>query len=507
MKTIEAAAALDLSSWLAAIVESADDAILSTAFDHTILTWNAAAERLYGYSAAEIVGRPVSVLVPQERAGELDTLLARLALGERIDAFETQRLRNDGSLFDVSLTISPVFDCDRQVIGASTIARDVTLQREREEQRRRAQKLEALGSLAGGVAHDFNNLLTVILGCGSIALDPESPEEARSAVEEIIRAAGRAGDLTRQLLAFGRREPVVTCLVDLNAIVRNLTSLLSRVIPKNIRLEILLDPGLAQILGDPTQLEQIVMNLAVNARDAMPNGGRLTIATRRVKAGASSARIRKGLAPGCYSVLVVADTGIGMSAETKARVFEPFFTTKPVGVGTGLGLATVHRIVEEAGGQVVLASEAGTGTVCSVYLPCAEQTAERPDDGEKTILVVEDDEGLRRLATTVLRLNGYRVIGVASGSEALEEAAAHGDSIHLVLSDVVMPRMSGPELARRLAELGLTMPTVFMSGHRDDEIAVHGLVATPETLIGKPFTPDTLLERIRATLDRAATGL
>jgi two-component system cell cycle sensor histidine kinase/response regulator CckA len=508
VKNIEATA-VDLSSWLAAIVQSSDDAMLSTSLDGTILTWNAAAERLYGHRAAEIVGESISILCPVARADEIDDIHARLELAEHIDHFETQRVRKDGELLDVSLSISPVYDGDGNVIGAAAIAQDITTRRELELERRHAQKLEALGSLASGVAHDFNNLLTVILGCGAIALDPASPDDAREAVEEIVSAAGRAGDLAHQLLAFSREEPAVTCLVDLNGVVRDLTSLLARVVPKNIELEILLDPELAPVSGDPTQLEQIVMNLAVNARDAMPGGGRLTIATRRVDE--ESARTREGLEPGSYSALVVSDTGVGMSAETKARVFEPFFTTKPLGVGTGLGLATVRRIVEQSHGNVVISSEPGAGTVCTVYLPYAGLRAGRPGPGdpqvaagESTILVVEDDDGLRRLATTVLRLNGYRVIGAPGGREAIEAVATHEGSIQLVLSDVVMPQMSGPELAQRLAELGLTMPTVFMSGHREDEIAEQGIVPTHGAVLDKPFTPDLLLERVRAALDRAA---
>jgi CheY-like chemotaxis protein len=358
--------------------------------------------------------------------------------------------------------------------------------------------------LAGGVAHDFNNLLMVILGCGSIALDPASPDEGREAVEEIVRAANRAGDLTRQLLAFSRQEPAVKRRVDLNATLDGLRPMLARVVPSPVALDVVLDPGLEPVLGDPSQVEQIVMNLVRNARDAMPRGGRLTIATRSVLLGDESAQPR--LAPGAYSTLLVSDTGVGMAPETQAQAFEPFFTTKPPGAGTGLGLATVRRIAEQSNGRVTISSEAGVGTVCTVYLPCAglvEEVVERGNGGSgETILVVEDDDGLRRLATTVLRLNGYRVIGARDFREAIEAVTAHADAIKLVLSDVVMPSMSGPELAERLERAGLRAPTLFMSGHRADEIDWHGLGTTPEALLDKPFTPDTLLERVAVALGR-----
>jgi len=492
------AEAVDRSLWLAAIVESSDDAILSTSCGGAIVTWNSATERLYGYRAEEVIGRPVSLLLPEDRPGQVEEVMCCGAAPIQI---ETKRVRKDGTLVDVSLSVSPVLDDAGKVVGATTVARNLTALAEIEEQQRRAQKLEALGSLAGGVAHDFNNLLTVILGFGTIALEPLSPEEAREAIEEIIRAAERAGDLTRQLLAFSRQESAVTYPVDVNGIIRNLTSMLGRVVPKDIQLEILLDPGLTPVVCDPTQLEQVVMNLAVNARDAMPTGGRLTIATRLIGVGEEHARERDGLEPGTYAAIVVADTGVGMTPDTQANVFEPFFTTKPAGSGTGLGLATVLRIVEETGGRVAISSEPGSGTIVTVYLPCEPASALAEDNGH-TILLVEDDEGLRRLAATVLRLNGYRVLPARSGQEAIEAARTHAGSIELVLSDVFMPQMSGPELVQRLGELGLVAPTLFMSGYRDEEIADQGVERSNGAVLGKPFTPDSLLDRVRTTLAR-----
>jgi PAS domain S-box-containing protein len=485
-------------------VDASESAILGVSPDGTVVVWNAAAELLYGHRAEEIVGRSVTQLLPAGRGAELDELLACVAAGEPVAPFELACVRKDGTPVDVSFSSAPLRSRNG-AIGAAVTMRNVTAAaRDLELERRHAQKLEGLASLAGGVAHDFNNLLTVILGCGSIALDPASPDDAREAVEEIVRAANRAGDLTRQLLAFGRQEPAMKRRVDLNTTLHDLRPLLARVVPATVELDIVLDPGLEPVLGDPSQVEQVVMNLVLNARDAVPHGGRLTIATRTVLLGEETARAHAGLAAGSYSMLLVSDTGTGMDPETQAQAFEPFFTTKPPGAGTGLGLATVRRIVEQSNGRVTISSEVGVGTVCTVYLPCAglvEEVIEQGNGGDgETILVVEDDDGLRRLATTVLRLNGYRAIGARDCHEAIEAVRTNADSIKLVLSDVVMPSMSGPELVERLEGAGLRAPTVFMSGHRSDEIDWHGHGTTAGALLGKPFTPDMLLERVGAAL-------
>jgi PAS domain S-box-containing protein len=497
-------AEVDVTPWLSATVEASERAIVGVSCDGTVVVWNAAAELVYGHGAEEIVGRSLKELLPPGRGAEVDDLLAGVAAGDPVAPFELQCVRKDGTPIDVSFSTAPVRGPDGAALGAAIAVQNVTAARELELERRHAQKLDGLATLAGGVAHDFNNLLTVILGCGSIALDPASPEDGREAVEEIVRAANRAGDLTRQLLAFSRQEPAVKRRLDLNRTLDDLRPVLARAIPSSVELDVVLDPGVEPVLGDPSQIEQLVMNLVLNARDAMPLGGRLTIATRTVLLGEETAHAYAGLAPGAYSMLLVSDTGIGMAPETQAQAFEPFFTTKPPGVGTGLGLPTVRRIVEQSKGRVTVSSEAGVGTVCTVYLPCAglaEEVIEQGNGGSgETILVVEDDDGLRRLATTVLRLNGYRVIGARDRREAIEAVTAHAGVIKLVLSDVDLPGMSGPELVEQLECAGLRAPIVFMSGHRADEIDWRGLGTTRGALLDKPFTPDMLLERVGGAL-------
>ncbi len=374
----------ELASRLAAIVESSADAVIGKALDGTITSWNGGAADMYGYSAGEMMGRNVSVLIPVDRPGELAPILERLARGERVEHFETKRCCKDGRIIDVSVSVSPIHDSSGAVIGASTVARDMTERNLAEAdrhaialERHQSQRLRTLGQLASGIAHDFNNLLAAILSyAGFVAEESADRPTVRADAEHIQAAAQRAAKLTRQLLVFSRRESAETELLDLNAVLADMRSLLSTSILSasttgSIELRIGPVAHLAAIVGDRGQMEQVLLNLAVNARDAMPQGGILTIGTSVVELDEGYAGLHAGIVPGPYVELAVSDTGTGMSPQVAARIFEPFFTTKAEGKGTGLGLATVNGIVTEAGGGMSVESEEGAGTTFRLHFPAA----------------------------------------------------------------------------------------------------------------------------------------
>ena len=371
--------------------------------------------------------------------------------------------------------------------------------------------MEAVGRLAGGVAHDFNNLLTVITGNADILLDgfPEG-DRRKAEVEEILKASERAASLTRQLLAFGRGQTLIDEVLDLNAVVHNTEHLLRRVIGEDVSLISVLDPALSSVRADPGQIEQVLMNLAINARDAMPKGGRLTIETGNVWLDEDYARDHVTVKPGAYVMMAVSDTGIGMGEEVRAHAFEPFFTTKELGKGTGLGLATVYGIVKQSGGYIWIYSEPGLGTTVKVYFPRVEERAapalarperSEPAGGHETILLVEDEDSVRGLARRCLEARGYRVLSAHGGREALEVAEKHGDSIDLALTDVVMPEMSGPELVGRLRLLRPGLKAVFMSGYTDNAFDRQG-IDEGTAFLQKPFSAIGLAEKVREVLDR-----
>ena len=381
--------------------------------------------------------------------------------------------------------------------------------RQSEERLRQSQKLEAIGVLAGGVAHDFNNLLSVILSYSTWLIEDLRPEDARLAdVIEIQRAAERAADLTRQLLAFSRRQVLQPRVVDLNEVVVGMEKLLRRLIGEDIDLDVRVSHLLPKVRVDPGQIEQVVMNLCVNARDAMPTGGKLTIETGEVQLDASFTAEYVGIAPGPHVMLAVSDTGCGMDAVTQARIFEPFFTTKEPGKGTGLGLSTVLGIVQQSGGTVSVASRPGWGTSFKVYLPVAQaakSTALTPraavETGTETILVVEDDDAVRVLVRSILRRGGYHVLEASSGGEAKQICEQTVEPIHLLLTDVVMPRMSGRELAEGLQALRPNMRVAYMSGYTDDAFVLRGIVDSEVAFLQKPITPERLLHKVREVLD------
>jgi len=388
-----------------------------------------------------------------------------------------------------------------------------------EEKLLQASKMEAIGRLAGGVAHDFNNVLTAISGYVEFAIDSVGPDhEIAADLAQVRRAADRASSLTRQLLAFGRKQVMASRVLDLNSVVSDVESMLRRMIGEDIAIVTELQEPLGRVMADPVQVEQILMNLAVNARDAMPGGGRITISTEKVVLEDETMLALADIEPGCYIRLSVADTGVGMDAETAEHVFEPFFTTKAVGEGTGLGLATVYGIVKQSGGHVECESEVGVGTSIHVYLPChgasepvtappgpAADPAPSPGPtGTETILLVEDDETVRDFVSMALRRRGYGVLVADDAAHALELAAEHADTISLLVTDVVMPQMGGRELAQRLSITHPSLPVLFMSGYAEDLIETEHLLGPGVPLLRKPFTLDFLARRVRELLDESA---
>ena len=390
-------------------------------------------------------------------------------------------------------------------------SRDVTESRALEEQLRQAQKMEAVGRLAGGIAHDFNNLLTAILGYAQLAaarLKQEDP--MRIELSEIEKAGQRAADLTRQLLAFSRKQVLQPRVLNLNEIVGDTDKMLRRLIGEDIEFTTSLKDRLGSVRADTGQIEQVLVNLAVNSRDAMPKGGKLTIETSEVELDESYSAFHFDVQPGPYVLLAVSDTGTGMDAKTLSHVFEPFFTTKEAGKGTGLGLSTVYGIVKQSGGHVAVYSEPGVGTTFKIYLPRVEGLPERASGsfkrareagGTETVLVVEDEEAVRRLVCRSLEAHGYKTVPAASASEALLACEKHAGEIHLMLTDVVMPHLSGRELAQRIAALRPRMKVLFMSGYTDNAIVHHGVLDAGMPFLQKPFTPRSVAQKVREVLD------
>jgi two-component system, cell cycle sensor histidine kinase and response regulator CckA len=384
-----------------------------------------------------------------------------------------------------------------------------------EQQLQQAQKMEAIGQLAGGVAHDFNNLLGVIIGYSEIILNRIGRDsDTYKQAGEIMKAAERAASLTRQLLAFSRKQVLEPKMLNLNAVVVEVEKMLCRLIGEDISLQTSLDPMLSYVKADPGHIEQVIINLAVNGRDAMPRGGKLTIGTSNAKVEESYARVHPAVIPGRFVMLAVSDTGSGMDAETQAHIFEPFFTTKAVGKGTGLGLATVYGVVKQSGGFISVHSELDAGTTFKIYLPqvgeSPETTERRETDttdyrGSETILVVEDAEPLRELICTILQSYGYAVLSAEDGLEALRIANQQKHPIHLLLTDVVMPGMNGLELSKRLTPLRPQMKVLYVSGYTDDAIVRHGILGPDVAMLQKPFTHDILARKVRAVLDVPST--
>jgi PAS domain S-box-containing protein len=508
------------------LVQHSQDAITAFDADGIVTTWNPAAEAMFGYSAAEAVGRRVADLLVELGGQPSEDVTDRVIAGRPV-AYEATRRHRDGSELVISVVRSPIRDADGDIAGGMTIVRDVTSVRRAERQARAAdqregalraelqqtQRLESIGQLAGGVAHDFNNLLGVILNYAEFVID-ELPAESRlrEDLEEIRAAARRGADLTRQLLIFSRREAVRLQPVDVNALISGLEKFLRRALGEHVVLQLDLDPQARTISADPGRIEQVLVNLAVNGRDAMPDGGPLVVKTSTALVDAESAAAHAGVDPGEYVVLTVSDDGCGMTAEVAQRAFEPFYTTKPKGQGTGLGLATVWAIANEAGGRVGIYSEPGFGTSIKVYLPASDQPtaaqfsrpaeAAVPARGE-VVLIVEDEDAVRRVAERILTRSGYSVRCAAGGAEALEILAEQ--PVDLLLTDVIMPGMLGPELAAKVRAEQPGVKVIYMSGYSDRLLSRQALdAAAAGEYIEKPYTAIQLAAKVRSVLD--ATG-
>jgi two-component system, cell cycle sensor histidine kinase and response regulator CckA len=630
--------AQEATARLAAIVSSSEDAIVGKQLDGTIITWNAAAQRMFGYSAAEIVGRSIYVLIPPELHGQERDALQRVSRGEPVAFSETERIRKDGERILIALSVSPIRDGSGRVIGASSIKRDVTVlkrnqaelakevarsrdlakaldaaqalvrdldgritywssgatrlygwsaqeavdrvshellrtefpapleeitqilldrgqwegelvhvakdgrrldvatqwilrggttdeplavievntdvtaRRQAAERARQGERMEMVGQLAGGVAHEANNQMTVVLGAANFLLRrSDLSVEARDDVEHIRGAAERTAAITAQLLAFSRRQVLQPRVLELDEVIQGIEPVLRRTLGERSTLVLRLGAASGRVKADPGQLAQVLLNLMLNSRDAMPIGGRVAVETSVTELSEEYARLHPGIAvrPGPYALLAVSDTGHGMSQETLRHIFEPFYTTKPVGQGTGLGLATVYGIVKQSEGYVWAYSELGQGTTFKVYLPLETLPTSRTPDvppparaSGEVVLVVEDEPTVREMTSRVLQEYGYRVVAAGGAKEALALVGQRDEKIKLLITDVVMPGMDGPELARKVIGLRPGLPVLFMSGYTDDEIVRRGLLQVGQPFLQKPFTPEALGREVAELLKR-----
>ncbi len=507
-------AADETSSRLAAIVRSSDDAIVSKRLDGTVLDWNEAAERMYGISAKEIVGRSIYKVVPEELLHEERTILNRVARGEHVSHYETLRRHKDGSTIDVALTLSPIRDSAGNVVGASSIQRDITASKQAQEALRQASKMEAIGALAGGLAHDFNNQLYAVSGFAHfIARDPGLSPSSRADLLELQKTAERMASLTRQLLAFARQQVLSPEILDLNAAVQDTRPMLQRLIGSNAPIELALAPGPKWVRVDRAQLVQVLLNLVINARDAMPEGGPIELRTETVEVSPNHV-FDKGQAvvePGAFAMLAVTDTGQGIPAEQLPHIFEPFYTTKAVGLGTGLGLATVEGVVSQSGGHIQVLSTVGKGTTIRILLPLTTEPDRPTAPGMRArsrersrgrLLVVDDEDTVRLVVARTLQAEGYEVFGAREGEEALRMLDEIGGGLDAVITDLVMPGIGGAKLAEVLEERYPDLPIVWMSGHpREPGFAKTGKDRQQPFLM-KPVAPDALLDTVARVLSR-----
>jgi signal transduction histidine kinase/response regulator RpfG family c-di-GMP phosphodiesterase len=500
---------------LDSILDCMGEGIVATDREGKCLVFNRRAEKILGMGPVNVRpdawGPKYGLHLPDQKTPmpSEELPMARVLRGESFVELDMYVKNAAVQGTAVAVTATPLTGESGDLVGGISVLRDVTQQRLLEAQLIQSQKMEAIGQLAGGVAHDFNNLLAVIMGYGELLLGDFEPADPKgNDVSEMLAAAKRGVALTRQLLAFSRQQMVQLAILDLNLIVEGIEKMLRRIIGEHIRLSTKLAPGLGHFKADASQIEQILLNLTVNARDAMPEGGRLSIETRNVRLDEAAAAAQPGVSPGDYVVLTVTDTGVGMDEETKKRVFEPFFTTKEVGKGTGLGLSTVYGIVRQSGGHIVIESDIGKGASFEVYFPRSESgeatrsSAAPPPVVQKateTVLIVEDDEGVRVVASRILRDQGYHVLEARRASEARRIWEKHGPSIDLLLTDVVMPDVNGPRLAEELGKTRPGLRVLYMSGYP----GAGGLVG-PEggalACIEKPFTPSSLAAKVREML-------
>ncbi|MEA2206895.1 MAG: two-component system, cell cycle sensor histidine kinase and response regulator CckA [Blastocatellia bacterium] len=500
------------------LVEQSSDVISIIRPSGRVLYESPSIERVFGYAPSEMMGRMLIEFVhPDDQAGARELVTTVCQESGARGRTELRLLHKDGHYLDVEAVMTNLLD-DPNVGGIVINSRNI-VERKRaeealhdsEEQLRQSQKMDAVGQLAGGVAHDFNNLLAVIIGYSDLLLartDLPLNEDSQRKVEQISKAGHRAAALTRQLLAFSRKQVLQPKLLDLNIVVGDMDKMLKRLIGEHIEMRSLLEPALGIVKADPGQVEQVLVNLVVNARDAMPAGGKLTIETGNVLLDGQYVHTHRAVEPGPYVMLAVSDTGIGMAADVKTRIFEPFFTTKEKDKGTGLGLSTVYGIVKQSGGSIWVYSEPGQGTTFKIYLPCVDQSADIEEvgivdqdyTGAETVLLVEDEEMVRQIANEILTLNGYRVLQAAHGNEALEISRNHDGVIDVMITDVVMPLMGGPELAQTLAASRPQMQVLYMSGYTDDTIVHHGVLQQGTAFLQKPFTAEAFTRKLREVI-------
>lgn len=499
----------------AELFENTKDILFTLDLEGQVTSVNKAAEEVMGWPRSEALKKNIKSLVAPEHFASCNEMMQRILNDEPPQHFEIALLRKDGRKVLLE-TSAQVLRSNGRKVGVQGIARDVTERRQLENMVQQSQKLEAVGRLSGGLAHDFNNLLCVISGHTELLTERLQPNDpAMRSVTQIRKAADSAAALTRQLLAFSRRQVFHPQVVDLNAVVLETEKLLERLIDEHIEFYTALDPALGRVRVDPVQVEQVVINLALNARDAMPRGGKLTIETSNIDLEEDHKSKHSLIPAGKYVLLAMTDTGCGMNEETRSRIFEPFYTTKEIGKGTGLGLATVYGIVKQSGGFIWVYSEKDRGTTFKVYLPrvASQLTATRTTRGKadlrgtETILVVEDAEPLRALTRDFLAASGYTVLEAANGEEAIRLAQAFQGVIDLLLTDVVMPRMGGQPLVEQMKQVRPEMRVLYMSGYPNDGIVQAGVLSNGVALLEKPFTREILGKRVRQVLDEVPQAI
>jgi PAS domain S-box-containing protein len=496
--------------FFSAVVESSNDAIITKSLDGTITAWNQAAERLFGYSSSEAVGRHIRLIVPEGRRDEMYDILERIGRGESVERVETKRLHKDGREVDVSLTVSPLRSATGEIVGASNIARDLTEKLAAEAQFRQAQKMDAIGQLTGGVAHDFNNILTVITGTIDILADAVADRPDLVPIAKLIDdAADRGAQLTKHLLAFARKQPLQPRDIEVNSLIVETAKLLRPTIGGQIEVSPKLAADVWPAMVDPSQLSTAILNLALNARDAMPDGGKLVIETRNVHLDEGYASMHNDLTVGDYVMVAVSDTGTGISAENIEKVFDPFFTTKEVGKGTGLGLSMVFGFVKQSGGHIKIYSEVGHGTSVKIYLPRSigpGQSAEgttplaQVAGGNETVLIVEDDALVRKYVIAQIASLGYSTLEAANAGDALK-IIDDDVPIDLLFTDIIMPgSMNGRQLADEALRRRPSLKVLFTSGYTENAIVHHGRLDAGVLLLPKPYRKSELAKMIRVAL-------